>query len=193
MRSSSAQHHSKVAIRRWAETADAQRLLPEIDAIFFEASATKSFAGEAERQAFRERWLGRYLAREGEWAYLAMAGDGKVAGYLIGSVRDPVGGAGYSGNAYCKAFAALTSDYPAHLHVNLAPAHRNRGIGGRLIAAFALDAARAGAKGVHVVTAAGARNVGFYERNGFRPLALSKLGESELVLLGRRLAASETA
>ena len=47
-----------VAIQRWRELRDGDRLLPEIDTIFFEASATRSFAGNDERAAFRERWLG---------------------------------------------------------------------------------------------------------------------------------------
>ena len=46
-----------VAIRRWAEVAHQERLSDQLDAIFFEASGTKSFASEDARAAFRERWL----------------------------------------------------------------------------------------------------------------------------------------
>lgn len=184
MASPSADDPHEVVIRRWADLADKERLTPEIDAIFFEASGTKTFAAEAERAAFRERWLGRYLKHEPEWAYLAIAGDRNVAGYLVGSID---ASARPADSGYLEEFEPFAADYPAHLHVNLAPTFRNRGIGRDLIAAFAADAARAGARGMHVVTAAGARNVGFYERAGFHILARSTVGGRELVFLGRKL------
>lgn len=182
-----------ISIRRWADVADQQRLASELDAIFFEASATKSFADDAERRAFRERWLGRYLAQDAEWAYLAVDASGAVAGYLVGAVDDPALAARFADIGYLKDFARLTAAYPAHLHVNLAPSYRGCGIGAVLVAAFAADAARAGARGMHVVTGAGARNIGFYELNGFRELARASFNGCEVVLLGRRLGAAETA
>jgi GNAT superfamily N-acetyltransferase len=190
-------HACQIAIRRWAEIADPDRLTPELDKIFFEASATKSFAGAAERQAFRERWLGRYLTHDPQWAYLAIdtgASDaGVLAGYLVGSVDASAQAQSQGCAGPFRDLAQLTAAYPAHLHVNLAPAYRNRGIGADLIGAFAADAARAGACGLHVVTGAASRNIGFYERNGFRPLAHASAGGSEVVFLGRRLDAPETA
>ena len=57
-----------------------------------------------------------------------------------------------------------------------------------LIEAFAADAHRAGAKGMHVVTSADARNVRFYEREGFRERARTSVNGRELVFLGRSLA-----
>jgi GNAT superfamily N-acetyltransferase len=172
-----------VVIRRWSDIPDRYRLIPEIDAIFFEASNTKAFAGEAERAAFREHWLGKYLANEPQFAYVAFAGADTVAGYLVGSVSEPVG---------LEAFADAAWEYPAHLHVNLAPQFRNRGIGGMLIGAFAADARRSGAPGMHVITSADSRNVGFYTRNGFAAVERARTDGRELVFLGRALAA-ETA
>jgi GNAT superfamily N-acetyltransferase len=188
-------HASQISIRRWTEIADPDRLTPELDAIFFEASATKSFAGEAERAAFRERWLGRYLTHDPQWAYLAIdtgvAGGEVLAGYLVGKVDDRAGSAGDIGPV--QDTAQLTAAYPAHLHVNLASPYRNRGIGAALIGAFAADAARAGACGMHVVTGAASRNIGFYQRNGFRELARASVGGREVVFLGRPLDAAESA
>lgn len=182
-----------ISIHRWSEVSDRERLTPALDAIFFEASATKSFAGAAERAAFRERWLGRYLAHEPEWAYVALDAGGGLVGYLVGSLADPAKSERSADIGYFRTFAALTAAYPAHLHVNLAPEHRGRGIGAKLVAVFCADAARAGAPGVHVVTGAGSRNVGFYERNGFRALARDVFNGHEVVLLGRRLGSLETA
>jgi GNAT superfamily N-acetyltransferase len=172
-----------VAVRRWRDVQHTEQLSDQLDAIFFEASGTKSFASAEARASFRERWLGRYLEQHPEWAYVAVAADGTLAGYLVGALDE---GGGFDD------FAAAAQDFPAHLHVNLAPAHRSRGIGAELIEAFAADAGRAGAKGMHVVTSADARNVRFYERVGFRPRASTVANDHELVLLGRRLDGPET-
>ena len=182
-----------IPIRQWSGIAEREKLIPALDAIFFEASGTKSFAGEADRQVFRERWLGRYLEHDPQWAYLAFDTNGTLAGYLLGSLDDPARTSRFGDVGYFKDFAALTAAYPAHLHVNLAPAFRNLGIGARLVDTFARDAARAGAPGMHVVTGANARNIGFYGRNGFRELGRALSNANEVVFLGRRLSAAETA
>lgn len=176
-----------ISIRRWADIADRKRKNVALDAIFFEASATKSFAGDDARAAFRERWLGRYLAHDPGWAYVAVDASGGLAGYLVGAVDDPALAARFSDIAYNKDFAPLTAAYPAHLHVNIAPRYRGSGIGGALIAAFAADAARVGVGGMHVVTGADARNVGFYARNGFAELARTRFNGHDVVFLGRLL------
>jgi ribosomal protein S18 acetylase RimI-like enzyme len=177
---------ANVAIRRWLEIPDADRLTPAIDKVFFESSLTRSFADAAARSAFRERWLGRYLEHDPQFAYVALDGE-KVAGYLVGSLDDPA-----TTKRFCDiavpAFAGVTAKFPAHLHVNLAADYRNGGLGGRLIAAFIADLKRRHVAGVHVVTGLGARNVGFYNRNGFLEVARARVGAHDLVLLGRRLA-----
>ncbi len=182
-----------ISISRLTEIADKDTLMPALDAIFFEASATKSFANPKERAAFRERWLGRYLSGEPQWAYVARDVGGAVVGYLVGSIDDPRHSGRYGDVGYFLDFAELTADYPAHLHVNLAESYRNRGIGAQLIGEFAADAARAGAAGMHVVTGSGSRNVRFYERNGFSELARATFNAHEVVFLGRKLAPPETA
>ncbi len=173
-----------IAVRRWMDVAHSDRLLEQLDAIFFEASGTKTFADDEARAAFRERWFARYLAQYPQWAYVAIAEDGRVAGYLVGALDEGSG---------LDDFAVAAAEFPAHLHVNLAPQFRSRGIGADLIEAFAADVRRAGAKGVHVVTSADARNVRFYERVGFRQRARTSVNGRELVLLGRSLADNPSA
>jgi len=167
-----------VSIRKWRELPHRENLLPDLDEIFFESSNTKSFASSEARAAFRERWFGRYLSQYPQWVYIAQDAEGAVAGYLVGALDEA---------SALDDFAAATRSFPAHLHVNLAPRFRNRGIGADLVDAFAVDAARAGARGVHIVTSADARNVRFYERVGFRPQARTVVNGSELVFLGRKL------
>lgn len=175
-----------VSIRHYLDVPRDAAVERGIDAVFFEASNTRSFADEAARRAFRERWLGRYLRCDPTFAYLALDGTGSVAGYLVGAIDDPARAERFRDIAYFESFRELTPRFPAHLHVNLAPDFRNRGIGTRLIEAFIADARAAGAPGVHVVTTAEAANVRFYERNGFQ--VAGRTGpESRLLFLARKI------
>lgn len=176
-----------VALHRLAARDIQPSLLADLDRIFFETSATKQFASDAHRAAFRERWFGRYLAQEPCWFYVAVTPEGSAAGYLAGSMDDPARSERFADIGYFADFASLSARYPAHLHVNLASAWRNRGIGAGLIAMFAGDAAAAGAPGVHVVTDPESRNATFYRRNGFAELARSAWNGRDVVFLGKRL------
>lgn len=177
----------EVAIRRWIDVDEPAKYAPALDEIFFEASATQSFPSGAERCAFRSRWLGRYLETYPEWVYLVLASGGDAVGYLLGCLDDPARTPLFADIGYFAALASLTAEYPAQLHVNLAPVWRNRGIGGRLVEAFVADAARAGTPGVHVITSRGMRNMRFYESAGFREAGSIVWNDRELIFLARRL------
>ncbi len=183
---------STPAIRRWSEIGGHVERLSELEAIFYEASATKSFASDTDRAAFQERWLGRYLTHDPRWFYVALAPgaigkEGVVAGYLAGSLDDPARTPRFADIGYFPDLADLTARYPAHLHINLAPQFRSRGWGERLVAAFVEDARSAGAPGVHVVTGRGVRNVRFYTTCGFVEVGSVIWRDRELVMLGRTL------
>lgn len=177
-------------IVRWTEIDPARRKDVEagVDRIFFGASSVQCFPDEEERQRFRDRWLGRYLQRDPRWAYVALDGEGRAVGYVIGAIDDPAKAERFADIPYFKPWAHLTARYPAHLHINVAPEWRSSGLGSRLVEAFAADAKRAGVPGLHVVTGEGMRNVGFYLRNGFALLATQdQAGKRAVVFLGRRL------
>jgi GNAT superfamily N-acetyltransferase len=187
------EHSSQAIPFEIVSFADVERspnLIAALDEIFFEASATRSFDSERHRACFRERWLGRYLEHEAEHTFLALDASSRPAGYVVGDIVDPASKPLYADIPYVQALAASTRRYPAHLHINLAPAHRSRGIGSRLIETFASHAAARGAPGVHIVTSKGARNVGFYERNGFLLRQEIAWADRALVLLGRDLSGS---
>jgi GNAT superfamily N-acetyltransferase len=115
--------------------------LAQIDTIFFEASG-RSFPSAAERAAFRERWLGRYLHGGTDILLLALDPKGAAAGYLVGALQDPAEQERFADIGYFRGpFRDLCRRYPAHLHINLAPAFRNRGLGACLIEAFVARAA----------------------------------------------------
>jgi GNAT superfamily N-acetyltransferase len=161
--------------------------LSQVEAIFFEASG-RSLAPGAERDAFRERWLGRYLDQPRDTTLIAVMGE-SVAGYLVGTLDNPANTDRFVDLAYYRCqFRPYCDRFPAHLHINLARPFRNRGIGQQLIDTFAARAAGAGATGVHVVTGKGMRNVRFYERCGFAEIGLAAFHGREVVFLGRALA-----
>lgn len=173
-------------ICRYLDVALTPEIERGIDTIFFESSNTKSFETERSRVAFRDRWLGRYLRDDPQFAYLAMTPTGGVIGYLVGAVDDPAVASRFADIGFFADLRVRTKQFPAHLHVNVAPDFRNRGIGRQLVECFAADAKAYGAPGVHVVTSAGAKNISFYNRNGFAEVARAGAG-GELVFLGRAL------
>lgn len=184
-------HAAGLEIARFAGLERSPGLIAALDAIFFEASATKTFDSDEHRRSFRDRWLGRYLEHKAEHAFLALDANGRPAGYVIGDLDDPATTPRYADIPYVQALAVSSCRYPAHLHINLAPEHRSHGLGSRLIETFAHHAKAGGAPGVHVVTSKGMRNVGFYERNGFLPRQEIEWAGRQLVLLGRDLADRE--
>ncbi|HYD16330.1 MAG TPA: GNAT family N-acetyltransferase [Hyphomicrobium sp.] len=179
-----------VEICRWTELAqrpDHERLIADLDHVFFSSSARQSFSGPTEKAEFRERWLGRYLESFPDYALVALDESGRAVGYVIGSLDDPAHDPVLADLAFLAAFSQLTARYPAQLHVNLDADWRGRGIGARLVDAFC-DLARAGgAPGVHIVTARGMRNVGFYLANDFHERGATLIDGKELLLLGRDL------
>ena len=158
----------------------------QVEMIFFEASG-RTFVPGPDRDWFRYRWLERYLDAPGDPVLVAIVGE-TVAGYLVGSLENPAEQPRFCDlDYYCTHFAAHCRRFPAHLHINLAPAYRSRGIGRALIDAFAALAAAGGAAGVHVVTGKGMRNNRFYESCGFEPIDSAAWNGREVVLLGKHL------
>lgn len=185
----------------------------ELDRIFFQASSRQTFADAVERARFRERWLGRYLGADAGHGFAAVIQDDhggppcsgrcRIVGYVVGAMDNPALAPRFSDFGYGEEFLRYCAAFPAHLHINLLADHRGRGIGTRLIEAFcshvaeASRAARAAAVegqvaappnvcGVHVVTSANARNVGFYNQNGFKERARTGSAADALVFLARR-------
>jgi GNAT superfamily N-acetyltransferase len=162
-------------------------LLQQMEAILF-ATSVRALAPGPERDAFRERWLGRYLKGGTDIALLALGARHRVTGYLVGALENPAEQARFADiGGLRRDFAELCRRFPAHLHINLAAEFRNMGVGGRLIEAFADRAAAGGAVGMHVVTGEGMRNVGFYARCGFSERGRAVWNGRQVLFLGREL------
>jgi GNAT superfamily N-acetyltransferase len=177
----------EIAICRLADVTGGGKAAAQMDAIFFAASAVPISSCPAARAAFRERWLGRYLAHYPGEIFLARGPDGHIVGYLAGCLADPAREKLFEDISYFADFAEFTREFPAHLHVNLKAAFRNCGIGAKLIETFAAHVAAAGVRGMHVVTGERARSVAFYRRCGFEPQAWTEWNGKRIVLLGRPL------
>ena len=150
-------------------------------------SVSKDLAAGRAPTAFKERWLGRYIAYDIESFFVAITEVSMVAGYLAGCLDNPAHNPRFADIGYYASFAPLCDCYPCPLHINLDERYRNRGIGSALIAAFAAQAASAGRSGIHVVTGEQARNVRFYEKNEFRPRATARWNGGDAVFMGRLL------
>ena len=159
--------------------------LETAERIFFEASSKKTFSSDEEREAFRRRYFTVYADRDPEWFLLALDDSDQVLGYLAGtpSTREDH----LSLNPYLEGFRSVIGEFPAHLHINFCQAARGLGLGSRLLEDFESRLKAHSVTGVHLVTGAKERNVGFYARNGYSEASRLRIGASELVFLGKRL------
>ena len=155
--------------------------------IFFLSAAPQDFDDTGKKQAFLERWTGYYRDCEPQHIYVAVLPDGHAAGYLTGCIDSRAAERLYRDIPYYSLFEDQFGEYPAHLHVNVAPQWRSRGVGSRLVAAFIDDCDAARLAGVHIVTVAGLPNVRFYNTCGFATAVKRPWGQSELLFLGKSL------
>lgn len=158
----------------------------QVEAIFFDSAAKQSFASDAERAAFRDLWLGRYLTHCPAAFLLALNADGEVAGYLAGALfsnREPLPGPDY----YAEFPAPLIEAYPAHLHINVRRDHRGQGAGAALIDAFRALCHGHGLAGFHAVTAARSSAAAFFTHRGLRERATADWRGRPLAFLAASL------
>ena len=178
-----------VVVERLDALARDDAFFAALDRIFFESSATQSFASDEVKAAFRERWLGRYFDYDRDLAFVAVhrpqACPEQLGGYIVGSLDDPARSPRFADLSYFQNFAHVTPQYPAQLHVNLGIDWRGMGIGRRLVATFAAEVFRRGAPGLHAVTSRGMDNIGYYAAIGFHEVASTNWNGRELVMLGR--------
>lgn len=164
-----------------AEEEEVEEALTEI---FFATATAKDFASVADREAFQHRWLDRYFYRHRETTFYARTPDRRPIGYVVGCAVDVRQVPCFSDVAYFMVFADLLDQFPAHLHVNVEAGYQGQGVGRALVARAVAACRSAGARGVHVVTAADAANIGFYARCGLTEVARRPIGERQLIMLG---------
>ncbi len=187
---STASEPPPLRIRAYSDLEAPAPLRRQVEEILLVSANPQRVADESSRAAFLDRWLTRYLEAYPEQVLLALdeAGDGQVLGVLNGCLDSAAATVFRDLHPYYRLFADLYEDYPAHFHVNCPPAHRCGGVGSRLVQTFVALCHDAGRPGVHLVTAPGLRNVGFYRRNGFSEAVERSEGGQSYLFLGRRLA-----
>ena len=161
--------------------------LKSLENIFFRTSEKgAALAGDA-REEFLYNWAGWYAETVPKYTLLARNKDRPIIGYLVGCLDSHSARVLYDRLFYYKAFTDCYTEYPCHFHVNCDPAFQGLGVGTALVKHFLFIARGDGARGVHLVTGASARNRKFYERMGFAERAHSRLNGNALVLLGKKL------
>ena len=152
--------------------------------IFYQSSTRTHFADRDEKAQFEFRYFGVYC-KNPQQVFLAFSNE-SVIGYLVGTeVTTPEH---YQLNPYLESFKEIiTQKFPAHLHINLSPETRGKGVGSRLLESFEAALRERNIPGVHLVTSSSARNLSFYERNHYRMKMNSETPTSTLVLMGKAL------
>ncbi len=86
------------------------------------------------------------------------------------------------------------AQYPAHLHINIAPEYQKQGLGGRLLAAFEEKMRNKKVVGIHLVTSNyNWKAIPFYEKHGYRLLSQQpsflwpNLTDMQELIFGRKL------
>jgi len=74
---------------RLIDEPDWQSRLSPIEELFFATSPSAKSLRPDERQPFKERWLGRYIAYDIESFFVAITEISTVAGYLAGCLDNP--------------------------------------------------------------------------------------------------------
>ncbi|WP_103679213.1 GNAT family N-acetyltransferase [Alkalispirochaeta sphaeroplastigenens] len=144
-----------------------RRLCEGARGIFWDTAEVKDFSSETEREGFIYKYFSYYMEREPELFFCAFS-DHQVFGYICGVADTRQHQELYRCADHIPLFDDLYGEYPAHLHINLAAESRGKGLGGRLIEALEGALRTTGeAWGLHLVTSEGARNAGFYRKNGF--------------------------
>jgi len=168
---------------RLTKLPDPSAALRALEEIFFLSAGRTEFPSETARANFFKTWTGWYLENAPWDVWFWRDHDGSFAGYLTGCLDSMDAEGLFKTIPKYDTFDDLFPRFPAHLHVNVHPDHRSHGIGAKLVERFVADCVAEGIPGVHVVTAAQMRNVGFYNRLGFT----EAVRRGPLLFLGRPL------
>ena len=111
-----------------------------------------------------------------------------MAGYLSGCSNSEVAEPELSqGIKFFSIFKDLFKEYPAHFHINIDTQLQGQGLGQQLLDRYLDLLKESHISGVHIMTAADARTVSFYFRNGFTDQWERDFMGSRLKFMGKKL------
>lgn len=165
-----------------------QQQIEAVNAIFFETSAIKEFKSEEAKEHFHYKYLGFYQQHSPS-NFFALFQDELLMGYICGVLDSSDQSELFELHPYYNLFADLYDQYPAHLHINFSLQATGQGLGSLLIQHFEEHLKKQKVSGVHLITSPQARNVHFYQKNGYDFLVERNFKESSLLLMGKSLTA----
>ncbi|NBW81632.1 GNAT family N-acetyltransferase [bacterium] len=168
-------------------TAEKGRIWNGVEKIFFESSSKKTFATPEEKEAFRFKYLDWYAKHHPDCFFIALENDSDALGYICGVPDTRLHADLAKLHPWFTLFADCFESFPAHLHINCGESSRGHGLGSTLLTVFENHVKSQNAPGIHLVTSPEARNVGFYDKNGYK---FTKTGEwkgASLLLMGKSL------
>jgi ribosomal protein S18 acetylase RimI-like enzyme len=139
---------------------------------------------------FEDRWMGPYLKELPDQSHFLLACNEQqvVIGYLLYALDSDLFLRPFESRLQSYAiFKDLFKKFPAHLHINLSGRCRGYGVGSILMQSMLETLREEGLSGVHLVTSPDARNVSFYQKNGFDVNVERALRTTPLLFLGQRL------
>ncbi|MBC87202.1 MAG: hypothetical protein CL677_08490 [Bdellovibrionaceae bacterium] len=157
--------------------------------IFFESSSKKDFTNEVEAFSFFYKWTVYYFSAKypGE-SFLYNGVNGNPLGYLSGTDNSLKAQPYFDQINTCYSiFEEEFKRFPAHFHINVAAEARGNRIGSQLIQRYTDHLRHKNISGVHIVTAANARNRDFYRQNGFIHEVEKTCRKVPLVFMGKIL------
>lgn len=157
--------------------------------IFFLTSTRKNFSSEKEKELFFEKWTSYYTRvcwKELFGVYSLKTSE--LVGYLTGCSNSASAKTHLKEqNATYLLFESEFKRFPAHLHINIHPDHQGKNLGRALMDSFKKILVHQRISGLHIVTDPRARNVSFYQRNGFLYQIEKSHQERSYLLMGCNL------
>lgn len=161
-----------------------ERYYQQVTEIFFESSGIKNFKSDQHKKDFLYKYLGYYFSNHAD-LFFVMLDDDKVQGYICGVLDSNQCKELFEIVSHYHIFRDLYDKFPAHLHLNTHYLSRGKGVGEKLINFFCNEISVS--QGVHIITSSHARNVNFYEKNGFKKVEERLYTQNDLLFMGRRL------
>lgn len=150
--------------------------------IFWLTSAKTDFESSDAKLSFQKKYLDDYLFHD-DFIGLVYLEDDKVVGYIVGllNLKDSY----IINHNMLKLFHDDILPHSTELHINFHPKYQGGGKGSKLISEFEKLVKSKNGENIFLITAKDARNVSFYQRNGY-DVKSNKISQgSEIIMMSK--------